>query len=431
MDLGARRYTRNDILRDICCLIAPPIYSFIYKGCRNEDCRRALLFLLLEVISFVLDLLGGNHWVFLLTSFILSACNSLIIMYAYFVVKRYSRIKLEAGQKDIVVEIVFSCLQLIVSGFCLIRTLLGVNTNYSASVFPLTYAIISIPFAFKNCKGVSNSSSNTSTNSPTDQIVEVEHTDQLQLNDIQVDPSNTPTDQIGKVEDTKTSQLSNIYDVEPSNSQSNEVQQIPNTLRNTCAQSNDQGQVDPSNTRIAHIGNAEDTNPSPLSNTCEPSDTPIKDFVPSRSHSDEVQQVPNMLRKRRNTFKQSDQGEENKNLRPGDWNCIPCNQLNFRRRDWCQRCGEPRTGYHKGSFGGRISGSGPDVRPGDWYCMNCAAHNLACRSSCFKCGASNDEPGSDMPKIRGFGFGSGSSGRKSGDWISTRSGCKEHNFGTW
>ncbi|KAH7575951.1 hypothetical protein JRO89_XS02G0258900 [Xanthoceras sorbifolium] len=268
MDLGARRYTRNDILRDICCLIAPPIYSFIYK------------------------------------------------------------------------------------------------------------------------------------------IVEVEHTDQLQLNDIQVDPSNTPTDQIGKVEDTKTSQLSNIYDVEPSNSQSNEVQQIPNTLRNTCAQSNDQGQVDPSNTRIAHIGNAEDTNPSPLSNTCEPSDTPIKDFVPSRSHSDEVQQVPNMLRKRRNTFKQSDQGEENK--------------LNFRRRDWCQRCGEPRTGYHKGSFGGRISGSGPDVRPGDWYCMNCAAHNLACRSSCFKCGASNDEPGSDMPKIRGFGFGSGSSGRKSGDWISTR-----------
>ncbi|KAL5789390.1 hypothetical protein ACOSQ2_004278 [Xanthoceras sorbifolium] len=394
MDLGARRYTRNDILRDICCLIAPPIYSFIYKGCRNEDCRRALLFLLLEVISFVLDLLGGNHWVFLLTSFILSACNSLIIMYAYFVVKRYSRIKLEADQKDIVVEIVFSCLQLIVSG-------------------------------------VSNSSSNTSTNSPTDQIVEVEHTDQLQLNDIQVDPSDTPTDQIGKGEDTKTLQLSNICDVEPSSSKSNEVQQIPNTLRNTFAQSDDKGQVDPSNTRIAQIGNAEDTNSPPLSNTCEPSDTPNKDFVPSRSQSDEVQQVPNMLRKRRNTFKQSDQGEENKNLRPGDWNCIPCNQLNFQRRDSCQRCGEPRTGYDKGSFGGRISGSGPDVRPGDWYCMNCAAHNLASRSSCFKCGASNNEPGSDMPKIRGFGFGSGSSGRKSGDWISNRSGCKEHNFGTW
>ncbi|KAL5789393.1 hypothetical protein ACOSQ2_004281 [Xanthoceras sorbifolium] len=54
---------------------------------------------------------------------------------------------------------------------------------------------------------------------------------------------------------------------------------------------------------------------------------------------------------------------EEKNLRPGDWNCISCNQLNFRRRDSCQRCGEPRIGYHKGSFGGRISGRGPDVRP--------------------------------------------------------------------
>ncbi|KAL5789392.1 hypothetical protein ACOSQ2_004280 [Xanthoceras sorbifolium] len=569
MDLGARRYTRNDILRDICCLIAPPIYSFIYKGCRNEDCRRALIFLLLEVISFVLDLLGGNHWVFLLASFILSACNSLIIMYAYFVVKRYSRIKLEAGQKDIVVEIVFSCLQLIVSGFCLIRTLLGVNTNYSASVFPLAYAIISVLFAFKNCKGVSNTSSNTSTNSPNDQIVEVEHTDQLQLNDIQVDPPDTPTDQIGDVEDTKTSQLSNICDVEPSSRHSNEVQQVPNTLRkrrNTSAQSDDQGQVDssnipiaqtgdsgdtnpsqlsnicdakpsdtpnkdfipssshsdevqqvpniltkcrntftqsdqgeenetglgvtvgsrptdqignvedtktlqlsnicdvepsssqhsndvqqipntlrstfaqsddqgqvhPSNTRIAQIGNAEDTNPSPLSNTCEPSDTPNKDFVPSRSHSDEVQQVPNILRKRKNTFTQSDQGEENKiahslfsceekNLTPGDWNCVLCHQLNFQRRVSCQRCGEPRTGYHKGSFGGRISGiAGPDVRPGDWYCLNCTDHNFASRSSCFKCGASKDEPGSDMPNIRDFGFGSDSSGRKSGDWICTK-----------
>ncbi|KAL5856672.1 hypothetical protein ACOSQ3_004130 [Xanthoceras sorbifolium] len=274
MDLEARRCTRNDILKDIYCLIAPPIYSFIYKGCRNEDCGRALLFLLLE---------------------------------------RYSRIKLEADQKDIVVEIVFSCLQLIVSG-------------------------------------VSNSSLNTSTNSLTDQLIEIEDTDQLQLSGIQIDPSKTLTDQISNVEDTKTLQLSNICDVKPSGSQSNEVQQIPYTMRNISAQSDDQGQVDPSNTRIAQTGNAEDTNPSSLSNTCEQSDTPNKNFVPSRSHSDEVQQVPNMLRKRRNTFTQSDQGEEN--------------ELNFRRRDSCQRCGEPRIGYHKGSFGGRISGRGPDVRPG-------------------------------------------------------------------
>ncbi|KAL5854310.1 hypothetical protein ACOSQ4_004112 [Xanthoceras sorbifolium] len=324
--------------KDIYCLIAPPIYSFIYKGCRNEDCGRTLLFLLLE---------------------------------------RYSRIKLEADQKDIILEIVFSCLQLIVSGFCLIRTLLGVNTNYSASVFPLAYAIISALFACKNYKGVSNSSLNTSTNSLTDQLIEIEDTDQLQLSGTQIDPSETLTDQISNVEDTKTLQLSNICDVKPRGSQSNEVQQISYTMRNISTQSDDQGQVDPSNTRIAQTGNAEDTNPSSLSNTCESSDTPNKNFVPSRSHSDEVQQVPNMLRKRRNTFTQSDQGEEHENLRPGDWNCISCNQLNFRRRDSCQRCGEPRIGYHKGSFGGRISGRGPDVRPG----LNAMSRTLLAVSS--------------------------------------------------
>ncbi|KAL5856681.1 hypothetical protein ACOSQ3_004139 [Xanthoceras sorbifolium] len=237
------RNTRNDIFRDISCLIASPIYySFIYKSCRSDECRRALLFLLLEVISFVLDLMGGSHWGFLLASFLLSAFNFLIIIYTYFIIKRL-RIKLEANQKDIIMEIVFSGFQLIVSGFYLIRTLLGVNTNYSASVFPLAYAIISVLFAFKNSKGVSNSPSNTSTNSSTDQIVKVEYTYQLQLNDIQVNPPDTPTEQIGDVDDTKTSQLSNICDVEPSKKQPNEVQQVPNTLRkcmNTSTQSDDQ-----------------------------------------------------------------------------------------------------------------------------------------------------------------------------------------------
>ncbi|KAL5769244.1 hypothetical protein ACOSQ2_016027 [Xanthoceras sorbifolium] len=105
MDLGVRRYARNDILRDVCCLIAPPIYSFLYK------------------------------------------------------------------------------------------------------------------------------------------LFEVEHADQLQLIHIQVDPSDTPSDHIGDLEDTNTSQLSNIWDVEPSSSHSNEINQEPNTLRrrrNTTAQSDEE-----------------------------------------------------------------------------------------------------------------------------------------------------------------------------------------------
>ncbi|PKI69595.1 TATA-binding protein-associated factor 2N-like isoform X1 [Punica granatum] len=137
--------------------------------------------------------------------------------------------------------------------------------------------------------------------------------------------------------------------------------------------------------------------------------------------------------------------------RPGDWNCRSCYHLNFQRRDSCQRCGEPRPGDRGdyGGFGGRgsspfgIYNTGPDVRPGDWYCTigNCGAHNFASRSSCFKCGAMKDDSiggrfdGSDMSRMRGFGFGGGGSsgsssrsGWKPGDWICTRSGCNEHNF---
>nr|XP_027084221.1 TATA-binding protein-associated factor 2N-like isoform X1 [Coffea arabica] len=123
--------------------------------------------------------------------------------------------------------------------------------------------------------------------------------------------------------------------------------------------------------------------------------------------------------------------------RPGDWNCRSCQYLNFQRRDSCQRCGDPRPGERGGDFMGRGNSSfgfssGPDVRPGDWYCSfgTCGAHNFASRSSCFKCGALKDESsgggfdGDHMPRQRGFGFGGGSSGGrsgwKSGDWICTR-----------
>ncbi|XP_050213196.1 RNA-binding protein involved in heterochromatin assembly dri1 [Mercurialis annua] len=131
--------------------------------------------------------------------------------------------------------------------------------------------------------------------------------------------------------------------------------------------------------------------------------------------------------------------------RAGDWNCRLCQHLNFQRRELCQRCGEARDHYGI-SFGGSSSfgfSTGPDVRPGDWYCSfaNCGTHNFASRSTCFKCGASKDEPasagssfhGTEMLRMRGFGFGGGgstsrSAGWKSGDWICTRSGCNEHNF---
>ncbi|XP_056174869.1 transcription initiation factor TFIID subunit 15-like [Syzygium oleosum] len=128
--------------------------------------------------------------------------------------------------------------------------------------------------------------------------------------------------------------------------------------------------------------------------------------------------------------------------RPGDWNCQSCHHLNFQRRDLCQRCGEPRPsslggGRSNSSF---RSGAAVDVKLGDWYCGvgGCGAHNFASRLSCFKCGMAKDESPTgggydgDMPRMRGFGYGSGSSasrpGWKPGDWICGRPGCNEHNF---
>ncbi|CAD6341200.1 unnamed protein product [Miscanthus lutarioriparius] len=51
--------------------------------------------------------------------------------------------------------------------------------------------------------------------------------------------------------------------------------------------------------------------------------------------------------------------------KPGDWNCKNCQHLNFSRRDYCQRCRDPRPdlqfsdGY---STGGVLTSL--DIRPG-------------------------------------------------------------------
>ncbi|KAH7575941.1 hypothetical protein JRO89_XS02G0257300 [Xanthoceras sorbifolium] len=80
------------------------------------------------------------------------------------------------------------------------ETLSGDKTNYSSSVFPLVYTIISVVFAFKNTKDVSHSSSDTPPDPPPDQFATiVKNTDELELGNI---PSNTPDDQIDNVDDT-------------------------------------------------------------------------------------------------------------------------------------------------------------------------------------------------------------------------------------
>ncbi|KAK9268370.1 hypothetical protein L1049_000119 [Liquidambar formosana] len=64
----------------------------------------------------------------------------------------------------------------------------------------------------------------------------------------------------------------------------------------------------------------------------------------------------------------------------GDWLCGSCQHWNFKKRDYCQKCG-----YSKSGDGVYVDIS-PMVKPGDWYCANCEAHNFARRTNCHKCG---------------------------------------------
>ncbi|KAK4857303.1 hypothetical protein QYF36_026671 [Acer negundo] len=222
MASGPHRHKMNDILWQICCLIAPPIYSFIYKGYKKEGCRVALLFLLLEVISFTLDLLGGSHWSYLSASFLLSILIVSITFYVYFIKRENIRaLQKSEAEQLFVVEIVYSCLQLVISGFCFIRTLCGVNTNYSASVFPLAYTIIAVGFSFKNSKEDLDFSSHTSSNTSSDHL-DKDHLDELELSSVQVDPANIPS-QVSEIEVIPSETTPN-KDCVPTSSNANETQ---------------------------------------------------------------------------------------------------------------------------------------------------------------------------------------------------------------
>ncbi|AQL02221.1 Ran BP2/NZF zinc finger-like superfamily protein [Zea mays] len=125
----------------------------------------------------------------------------------------------------------------------------------------------------------------------------------------------------------------------------------------------------------------------------------------------------------------------NNQRKPGDWNCKNCQHLNFSRRDYCQRCRDPRPDLQ---FGDGYSTVGVltslDIRPGDWYC-SCGYHNFASRSSCFKCGtivrdfpAGQGAAGAEGDFAGGRDSAAVRAGWKAGDWICTRPGCNVHNF---
>ncbi|KAK7253289.1 RNA binding protein [Aureococcus anophagefferens] len=85
--------------------------------------------------------------------------------------------------------------------------------------------------------------------------------------------------------------------------------------------------------------------------------------------------------------------------RDGDWPCPNCSNVNFARRDECNRCGEckPMSAGGGGKGGGdhRDRGQGgPKGRrpePGDWNCAACGNLNWKKRLMCNKCGVSKPD----------------------------------------
>lgn len=113
----------------------------------------------------------------------------------------------------------------------------------------------------------------------------------------------------------------------------------------------------------------------------------------------------------------------------GDWLCGSCQYVNFKKRDLCQRCSNPKYGggTDASSCPYGLQAQRPEALAGDWYCSggNCGAHNYASRTSCYRCGSTKDDyyGGYGGEMVASGGFGPDSSlrpGWKAGDWICTR-----------
>merc|ERR1712232_62332 len=92
-------------------------------------------------------------------------------------------------------------------------------------------------------------------------------------------------------------------------------------------------------------------------------------------------------------------------MKPGDWKCFGCNNINYASRDACNKCGIPKDNF--------IARSG--MRPGDWFCPDCKNHNYADKVNCNKC----QRPKGDAPTQPGKNM-------RPGDWMCPS--CNNHNY---
>ncbi|CAE6945473.1 RANBP2 [Symbiodinium natans] len=112
-------------------------------------------------------------------------------------------------------------------------------------------------------------------------------------------------------------------------------------------------------------------------------------------------------------------------VKPGDWNCKSCGDLQFARNSKCRRCGADKPSEAEiaaqatataaaATLG--LSSSGLQMRPGDWICTACGDHVFAKNTSCRKCGT--PRPNGVVTALAGAAGAAGrtSSAARDGDW---------------
>ncbi|XP_052295237.1 respiratory burst oxidase homolog protein D-like isoform X1 [Citrus sinensis] len=156
MDFERRRLPRH---------LRSPVGELVV--CKNWKRGLAVLFLVLEAVSVVLDHVFGNSKWAPLAAFLLSAFGFAITIYACFLGSRRRRkrrrstigvIRSQSDRQLEIVDIVFSALQFIATLIHFILMISDVKSNYNASVLlPLAFAIIAVIFVFRTEEIIENS----------------------------------------------------------------------------------------------------------------------------------------------------------------------------------------------------------------------------------------------------------------------------------
>merc|ERR1711879_187727 len=85
-------------------------------------------------------------------------------------------------------------------------------------------------------------------------------------------------------------------------------------------------------------------------------------------------------------------------MKPGDWVCPACGDLQFARNAQCRKCGaghpDPTSLTPQNQ-----------MKPGDWSCPSCGDHQFARNQQCRRCGTPN--PGGGMVAWGGDGDSGG------------------------